>query len=81
MQSVFLAASDLRRPTSPPTVPGFHDLRREPERPGLAATVRRWLQRLRERRELGTLTPRDFRDMGVSSSEVRAEMAKPFWRP
>ncbi len=80
MNSMFLPPDHLRLPPGPATLPGFDNPRAEPEHTGLAALVRCWVRRFRERRELGGLTPRDLRDIRVSASEARAEMAKPFWR-
>lgn len=47
----------------------------------LAATLRTWRQRARERRELARLSEAELRDFGASSSEAFAEAHKPFWRP
>lgn len=48
--------------------------------PRLAATLRLWRRRLRERRELALLDPRDLRDIGVASADVWHEIRQPFWR-
>lgn len=80
MKSMFLPISDLRLPTGPGAMTSFRRPGLGPERPDLVVMLRRWLLRLRERRELGALTLRDLRDIGISPSEAQAEMAKPFWR-
>ena len=46
----------------------------------LAATLRLWGERFREREALGALTDRELRDIGLSRGDVYAELAKPFWR-
>ena len=46
----------------------------------LAATLRLWQRRSRERRELARLSERELRDMRVSSSDVWHEIRLPFWR-
>jgi len=55
-----------------------------PPRSGLFArltkTLLLWRGRMRERRELALLNPRDLRDIGVSSSDVWHEIKQPFWR-
>jgi uncharacterized protein YjiS (DUF1127 family) len=48
--------------------------------PRAASTLRLWHRRLRERRELALLGPRDLHDIGVSSSDVWQEIKQPFWR-
>jgi uncharacterized protein YjiS (DUF1127 family) len=42
--------------------------------------VLKWLQRKRERRQLGGLGEHMLRDIGVSRVEVEQEVSKPFWR-
>lgn len=42
------------------------------------ALARRWLKRVRDRRELASLDYRLRRDIGVSASNVASECAKPF---
>ncbi|HEY6434439.1 MAG TPA: DUF1127 domain-containing protein, partial [Acetobacteraceae bacterium] len=75
----FLPHDHLQLPPSPVTLPGFDNPRIEPERSG-------WLLLCAAgcgasgSDELGGLTPRDLRDIGVSASDARAEIAKPFWR-
>lgn len=55
-----------------------------PAGPGVAErlgrTLRLWQDRLRERRELATLTLRDLHDIGVTPSEVWDELRQPVWR-
>jgi uncharacterized protein YjiS (DUF1127 family) len=48
--------------------------------PRVASTLRVWRRRLRERRQLALLGPRDLHDIGVSSSDVWHEIKQPFWR-
>ena len=43
--------------------------------------VRAWMERARQRRQLGTLNDRLFKDIGVTRRRVERELAKPFWRP
>jgi uncharacterized protein YjiS (DUF1127 family) len=45
-----------------------------------AALWRRWLKRVRERRELAGLDHKMQRDIGVTPGEIEAECRKPFWR-
>lgn len=80
MKSMFLPASGLRLPTGPGKMTKFRTPGLRPERADLVNVLRCWVRRVRERRELGALTARDLRDIGVSPSDARAEMAKPFWR-
>ena len=53
-------------------------------RPSLLAraieTLSVWRQRVRERRALARLDERDWHDFGASSSDVFAELRRPFWR-
>ncbi len=44
------------------------------------ATMRVWQQRNQQRRQLGFLSERELRDIGVSEAQRDAEMRKPFWR-
>ncbi|XYD09565.1 translation initiation factor IF-2 [Methylobacterium sp. NMS12] len=46
-------------------------------RPSLLGT---WLQRIRTRRALAALHPDQARDAGLEPWDLRAEVAKPFWR-
>ena len=39
-----------------------------------------WLQRSRERRELGAFSDRMLKDLGVSRADIDHEVSKPFWR-
>jgi uncharacterized protein YjiS (DUF1127 family) len=45
-----------------------------------AATIRLWRKRAREKRLLMQLNERDWHDMGVSQSDIDAELNRPFWR-
>ncbi len=45
-----------------------------------ADTLRVWWQRHQQRRELAQWTERDLHDLGLSWSEMQAEVDKPFWR-
>jgi len=50
----------------------------------ILAMVRVWSRRLKRRRfltELEALGERTMRDLGFDPDSVRAEAAKPFWRP
>jgi uncharacterized protein YjiS (DUF1127 family) len=47
----------------------------------LRAIVLEWQRRMRGRRELARFTHRELRDLGYSTSDVRAETCKPFWTP
>jgi uncharacterized protein YjiS (DUF1127 family) len=40
-----------------------------------------WLERSRQRRQLGELNDHLLRDIGASRADAWAEAAKPFWRP
>ncbi len=46
----------------------------------IAGVLRLWLARIRERRELATLSAHELRDIGITPAEVFWETAKPFWR-
>jgi uncharacterized protein YjiS (DUF1127 family) len=39
-----------------------------------------WLQRSRERRELGAFSDHMLKDLGVSRADIDHEVSKPFWR-
>ena len=39
-----------------------------------------WLQRSRERRQLGSFGDHILKDLGVSRADVDHEVSKPFWR-
>ena len=47
---------------------------------GLAATLRLWRQRVRERQMLANLTDRELADFGATTADVYRELATPFWR-
>ncbi len=62
--------------------------RRPAARPSLLRTslprtflLRTWLNRIRTRRALAALHPDQARDAGLEPWDLRAEIAKPFWRP
>ncbi len=46
----------------------------------LLALLRRWRQRARERKLLGTLDDRMLADIGITRVERARECEKPFWR-
>ena len=46
----------------------------------LAATLRVWRRRIRERRALASLTDRELADFGATTADVYRELATPFWR-
>ena len=54
--------------------------RRPSLRARVAATLRLWRQRVREKRALERLDERDLHDFGASYSDVYAELRRPFWR-
>ena len=45
-----------------------------------AATLRLWRRRIRERRALANLTPRELADFGATTTDVYRELSTPFWR-
>jgi uncharacterized protein YjiS (DUF1127 family) len=45
------------------------------------SVVRDWIERGRERRQLGTFDDHLLKDIGVTRRQVERELAKPFWRP
>ena len=47
---------------------------------GLAATLRLWRRRVRERQMLANLTDRELADFGATTADVYRELATPFWR-
>jgi uncharacterized protein YjiS (DUF1127 family) len=46
----------------------------------LAATLRLWRRRVRERQALAQLTQRELADFGATTADVYRELATPFWR-
>ena len=46
----------------------------------VTATLRLWRKRIREKRALEQLDERELHDIGVSFSDVYAELSRPFWR-
>jgi uncharacterized protein YjiS (DUF1127 family) len=46
---------------------------------GLAATLRLWRRRIREREALANLTDRELADFGATTADVYRELATPFW--
>ena len=46
----------------------------------IGETLHTWRERQIQRRELTRWTERDLHDVGISWSEMLAEVAKPFWR-
>jgi uncharacterized protein YjiS (DUF1127 family) len=46
----------------------------------LAGLLTEWQSRAEQREVLASLDDRQLEDIGVSRAEVRAEIAKPFWR-
>ncbi len=46
----------------------------------VAATLRVWRKRVREKRALERLDERDWQDFGASRSDIVAELRRPFWR-
>ncbi len=47
---------------------------------GVLERVRLWRRRWREREQLARLTERDLHDLGLSRTDIYAELRKPFWR-
>jgi uncharacterized protein YjiS (DUF1127 family) len=47
---------------------------------GVLATVARWQERRRTRRELARFTEWQLKDIGLSRGQAMAEIDKPFWR-
>ena len=45
----------------------------------LVTSMRGWLKRMRERRELASLSDEQLRDVGLNRLMVRREIEKPFW--
>jgi uncharacterized protein YjiS (DUF1127 family) len=46
----------------------------------ISATLRKWIARPRQRRDLAELEDHLLRDIGVSRGEALREAAKPFWK-
>lgn len=46
----------------------------------LAAQLRQWRRRSRERIELAHMSDLDLTDIGLSRADAQAEAEKPFWR-
>jgi uncharacterized protein YjiS (DUF1127 family) len=46
----------------------------------LAETLSLWRRRVRERRVLAQMTPRELADFGASTADVYRELNTPFWR-
>jgi uncharacterized protein YjiS (DUF1127 family) len=47
---------------------------------GVLATVAKWQERRRTRRDLARFTEWQLRDIGLSRGQAMAEIDKPFWR-
>ena len=45
----------------------------------LVASLRGWIKRARERRELAGLNDEQLRDVGLNRHMIRREVEKPFW--
>jgi uncharacterized protein YjiS (DUF1127 family) len=70
-------------PAVRPRLPAF-EAAGLPGRPPLRRVLQRllaWQQRSSERAHLAGLDARLRRDLGLSESDVAAELRKPFWRP
>jgi uncharacterized protein YjiS (DUF1127 family) len=48
--------------------------------PRVTGKLRTWRRRARQRAELAQMSQAELHDIGLSSSEQRAEIGKPFWR-
>jgi uncharacterized protein YjiS (DUF1127 family) len=46
----------------------------------VAEVLLTWIERTRQRRELGRLSDHMLKDIGLNRSDVEAEVTKPFWR-
>jgi uncharacterized protein YjiS (DUF1127 family) len=47
---------------------------------GVLATMARWQERRRTRRELARFSELQLKDIGLSRGQAMAEVDKPFWR-
>jgi len=47
---------------------------------GVAAMLAEWRRRARARAELGRMSDRELRDLGVTRAEAEREALRPFWR-
>ena len=45
----------------------------------VGATLRLWRKRIHQKHALALLNERDWHDMGISQSDVQAELNRPFW--
>jgi len=43
-------------------------------------TLRVWRRRIRERRALAELSPRELADFGATTADAYRELSTPFWR-
>ncbi|MGH1589771.1 DUF1127 domain-containing protein [Methylobacterium phyllosphaerae] len=78
MPALTLSASPAaRRPAARPSLLRMSLLRTSLLRTSL---LRTWLNRIRTRRALAALHPDQARDAGLEPWDLRAEVAKPFWR-
>ena len=50
-----------------------------PARPSILATVALWVDRVRQRRALASLTVEALKDIGIDPADAMQEAAKPFW--
>ena len=46
----------------------------------ISQTLRIWVKRYQDRRQLAQLSARDLHDVGLSWSDIVYEAEKPFWR-
>lgn len=46
----------------------------------IAEVALTWIERARQRRQLGRLSDHMLKDIGLNRGDVEAEAAKPFWR-
>ncbi|HYM31766.1 MAG TPA: DUF1127 domain-containing protein [Candidatus Cybelea sp.] len=63
---------------------GVSDVARTPAGEGFLVRfeglIKTWAQRIRERDELAAMNERELRDIGITRTDVVAELDKPFWR-